>query len=51
MNLVIDIGNTRTKLSVFNQGEVLVTTPVDEFKPKHIYELQNDYNGLEKVIL
>jgi len=51
MNLVIDIGNTRTKFSVFNRGEVLITVPVDEFLPSHIDVLQLEYDGLDKVIL
>lgn len=51
MNLVIDIGNTRTKFSVFNRGEVLITVPVDEFLPGHIDMLQNEHPDLKKVIL
>jgi type III pantothenate kinase len=51
MNLVIDIGNTRTKFSVFNKGEVLITVPVDEFLPEHIDVLQNEHPELNKVIL
>ncbi|MGE0018557.1 MAG: type III pantothenate kinase [Draconibacterium sp.] len=51
MNLVIDIGNTRTKFSVFNKGEVLITVPVEEFKPEHIDVLQNEHPTLKKVIL
>jgi len=51
MNLVIDIGNTRTKFSVFNRGEVLITVPVDEFLPEHIDVLQNEHPDLKKVIL
>ncbi|MCF6357777.1 MAG: type III pantothenate kinase [Draconibacterium sp.] len=51
MNLVIDIGNTRTKFSVFNRGEVLITVPVDEFKPEHIIVLKNEHPDLNKVIL
>jgi type III pantothenate kinase len=51
MNLVIDIGNTRTKFSVFNKGEVLITVPVDEFLPEHIDVLQNEHPELKKVIL
>lgn len=51
MNLVIDIGNTRTKFSVFNKGEVLITVPVDEFLPSHIEVLQYDHPQLKKVIL
>ena len=51
MNLVIDIGNTRTKFSVFNRGEVLITVPVDEFKPEHIFVLKNEHPELDRVIL
>ena len=51
MNLVIDIGNTRTKFSVFNRGEVLITVPVEEFKPEHIELLQNEHPDLKNVIL
>jgi len=51
MNLIIDIGNTRTKFSVFNKGEVLITVPVVEFKPEHIDVLKNEHPSLDKVIL
>lgn len=51
MNLVIDIGNTRTKFSVFNRGEVLITVPVKEFLPGDIDVLQNEHPGLQKAIL
>ena len=51
MNLVIDIGNTRTKFSVFNHGEVLITVPVEEFLPEHINMLQNEHPQLKNVIL
>jgi len=51
MNLVIDIGNTRTKFSVFNRGEVLVTVPVDEFNLEHINILKDEYYGLNSAIL
>lgn len=51
MNLVIDIGNSRTKFSVFNRGEVLITVPVDEFKPEHIFVLKDEHPELSKVIL
>jgi type III pantothenate kinase len=51
MNLVIDIGNTRTKFSVMNRGEVLITVPVDELKPEHIVLLKQEYPDLQKAIL
>jgi type III pantothenate kinase len=51
MNLVIDIGNTRTKFSVFNRGEVLITVPVEAFNASHIRVLKEEYDELDKVIL
>lgn len=51
MNLVIDIGNTRTKFSVFNKGEVLITVPVNEILPEHIDVLQLEHPSLQNVIL
>ncbi len=51
MNLVIDIGNTRTKFSVFNHGEVIITVPVDEFLPGHVEVLQQEHPSLNHVIL
>lgn len=51
MNLTIDVGNTRTKFSVFNKGEVLITVPVDEFLPEHIDVLQDEHPTLKSVIL
>ena len=51
MNLIIDIGNTRTKFSVFNHGEVLITVPVEKFLPEHVEVLKNEHPSLDKVIL
>ncbi|WP_321368855.1 type III pantothenate kinase [uncultured Draconibacterium sp.] len=51
MNLVIDIGNTRTKYSVCNRNEVINTFTVDEFLPSLIDKLQKEYKGLNKAIL
>lgn len=51
MNLVIDIGNTRTKFSVLNRGEIIITVPVDEFKVEHIDVLKEEYSNLNNVIL
>jgi type III pantothenate kinase len=51
MNLVIDIGNTRTKFSVFNRGEVLTTVPVEEFNPSGIEILHDQYPELKKAII
>ncbi len=51
MNLVIDIGNTRTKFSVFNRGEIIITVPVEKFESKYIEVLQNEHPQLKSVIL
>ena len=51
MNLSIDIGNTRTKFSVCNRGEVLITVPVDTIEVRHIKLLQEEYPDLRKAIL
>ena len=51
MNLVIDIGNTRTKFSLFNRGEIMITVPVDEFLPEHVSLLKNEHPSLSKVIV
>jgi type III pantothenate kinase len=51
MNLIIDIGNTRTKFSIFNNGELAITVPVDELKPEHIDLLASEYEGLNMAIL
>lgn len=51
MNLVIDIGNTRTKFSVFNHGEEMITVPVEEFLPSHADVLLKEHPSVDKVIL
>ncbi|MFW5755065.1 MAG: type III pantothenate kinase [Tangfeifania sp.] len=51
MNLVIDIGNSRIKLSVFNRGDVLFTIPLDEISPENIQMLKNEHPSLDQAIL
>ncbi|WP_347838936.1 type III pantothenate kinase [uncultured Draconibacterium sp.] len=51
MNLVIDIGNTRTKYSVCTHNEVLKTVFVDAFLPSSIQWLKQEYKELDGVIL
>jgi type III pantothenate kinase len=48
MNLIIDIGNSRTKFSLFNRGEVLITVPVDEFLPEHIDVLKDEHPSFKQ---
>ncbi|WP_319229900.1 type III pantothenate kinase [Draconibacterium orientale] len=51
MNLVIDIGNTRTKYSVCAKNEVVKTESVDAFTPALIATLKQEYKGLDRAIL
>lgn len=51
MNLVIDIGNSRTKFSIYNNGELAIMIPVDEAKPEYIDLLINEYPQLDRAIL
>ena len=51
MNLTLDIGNTRTKFSIFNKGEVVETVSLDEFLPENIDVLLEEHPALKRVIL
>jgi type III pantothenate kinase len=51
MNLVIDIGNTRTKISLFNRGEMANTHPLDEIRTEQIERLKNEHPSLDKAII
>ncbi|HYQ58080.1 MAG TPA: type III pantothenate kinase [Draconibacterium sp.] len=51
MNLVIDIGNTRTKYSICSRDEVIDTVSVDEFLPSMIHTLKKRYKELNKAII
>lgn len=51
MNLVIDIGNTRIKLAVFNDYDLMFNVPLDELKVDHLQLLVDEYPQLNKAIL
>lgn len=51
MNLVIDIGNSRTKFSLFNPSGLMITVADTNFGPRSIEMLCNDYPGLKNTIL
>jgi type III pantothenate kinase len=51
MNLIIDIGNSRTKFSIFNRNKEMISVPAHEFLPSHVDILLREYPGLDKVIL
>ncbi len=51
MNLVIDIGNTRTKFALFNRGQLMISVPVNEFQPQHIALLKEEHPSLCNAII
>lgn len=51
MNLVIDIGNTRVKLAVFNDHDLMFNVPLEELKLDQLQLLLNEYPQLNKAIL
>lgn len=51
MNLIIDIGNTRTKISLFNQSEFLTTIVKDNFGTEEIEQVSSELQPIHKVIL
>ncbi len=51
MNLIVDIGNTRTKYSVFDQGEEVFAESVRELFISHVENLFRTFPLLNNVIL
>ncbi|MDO8928983.1 MAG: type III pantothenate kinase [Bacteroidota bacterium] len=51
INLVIDIGNSRTKIALFNQHDLMFNVPIDRLTASHVLKLKEDYPQLNKVIL
>jgi type III pantothenate kinase len=51
VNLIIDIGNTRTKIALFNQGELMISFPVNKFSVDDLDIILCDYPGIERAIL
>ena len=51
MNLVIDIGNSRIKLALFNERDLMFNVPLDELKPEQIRILLDEHQDLNKVIV
>ncbi len=50
-NLVIDIGNTRTKFAIFNHSGLVASFSTNELVTDIIKELKNDYPNISSVIL
>ncbi|HKJ41773.1 MAG TPA: type III pantothenate kinase [Sunxiuqinia sp.] len=51
MNLVIDIGNTRMKLALFNERDLMFNVPLDELKPGQIQVLLDEHPDLNRAII
>jgi type III pantothenate kinase len=51
MNLIIDIGNTRIKLALFNDHDLMFNVPLDELKIDQLQILLDEYPQLNKAIL
>lgn len=51
INLVIDIGNSRTKLALFNQHDLMFSVPVDRLTVNHLQMLKDEHPQMTKAIL
>ena len=51
MNLVIDIGNSRTKVAIFSRQEMVKSFILDELSTEKVKELRREFPDTENVIL
>ncbi|MDX9882355.1 MAG: type III pantothenate kinase [Prolixibacteraceae bacterium] len=51
MNLIIDIGNSRTKIALFNDSDLMFNLSLDELTPANIKMLLDEHPSLDKAIL
>jgi type III pantothenate kinase len=51
MNLIIDIGNSQTKVAIFHNRKMLKNIITDEFNPELLHELKAQYSDLTHAIL
>lgn len=51
INLVIDIGNTRTKLALFNQHDLMFSVPIEQLTVNHLQMLKDEHIQLNQAIL
>lgn len=51
MKLVIDIGNTFTKLALFEQDEIIKIYRFKQFGIEELYEIESDYSNIKSVIV
>ena len=51
MNLIIDIGNSRTKIALFNDSDLMFNVSLDELTPENVGMLLDEHPQLNKAIL
>ncbi|KOH42856.1 type III pantothenate kinase [Sunxiuqinia dokdonensis] len=51
MNLVIDIGNSRIKLALFSERDLMFNVPLDEVKPEQVKVLLDEHDDLKHAIV
>lgn len=51
INLVIDIGNSRTKIALFNQHDLMFNVPLDILTAENVKMLKDEHPQLKKAIL
>ena len=51
INLVIDIGNSRTKIALFNQYDLMFNVSIDHLTLEHLRMLKEEHRQLTKAIL
>jgi len=51
INLIIDIGNTRTKVALFNNGELILSFPTFDFTETDINVLKEEHREIEAAIV
>ncbi|MDP2335015.1 MAG: type III pantothenate kinase [Bacteroidota bacterium] len=51
INLVIDIGNSRTKIALFNQHDLMFNVPIDHLTANHVKMLKDEHPQLNQAIL
>jgi type III pantothenate kinase len=51
INLVIDIGNSRTKIALFNEHDLMFNVPVEHLTVNHVRMLKDEHPQLTQAIL
>ncbi|HET6558334.1 MAG TPA: type III pantothenate kinase [Prolixibacteraceae bacterium] len=51
INLIIDIGNSRTKIALFNEHDLMFNLSMDRLTPSHVKMLKDEHPQIKNVIL